>query len=312
MPELPDLTIYLESLTPRIKGQPILNVRVANPFILRTVDPPISALIGNTVRDLGRIGKRIVFALDQDLFVVVHLMIAGRFHWKPSGSKLPGRSGHAAFDLPTGTLLLTEASTKKRASIHVVKGRSSLAQFDRGGLELLGSNLTQFRSALLRENRTLKRALTDPRLFSGIGNAYSDEILHHARLSPLALTQRLTSEEVQRLHGATLRVMEEWIERLRLETGDGFPERVTAFRSEMGVHGKFGERCSACGTKVQRIVYAENECNYCPRCQTGGKLLSDRSLARLLKEDWPRTIDEFEANDAGGVGQTGNLSKTGS
>jgi len=304
MPELPDLTIYVESLRPRTVGQPITNIRFGNPFILRTVDPPLSALVGHNVLAVSRLGKRILLEVEGDMFVVVHLMIAGRFHWKTRGIKLSGKTAHAAFDFPTGTLLLTEASTKKRASIHFVSGRTSLAQFDRGGLEILGSTFKQFHAALMRENRTLKRALTDPRLFSGIGNAYSDEVFHRAHLSPLALTQRLLGAEVQRLHAATLQVMQEWIERLRAEAGNGFPEKVTAFRREMAVHGKFGEPCPVCGTLVQRIVYAENECNYCPRCQTGGKLLSDRSLARLLRDDWPTTIDELEAGGLGTSGQS--------
>lgn len=294
MPELPDLTIYIESLEQRLLNQRLERLRIGNPFILRTFDPPLNAASDKTVLRVSRIGKRIVFELEGDLFVVVHLMIAGRFHWKKRGAKLPGRVGHAAFDFPDGTLLLTEASTKKRASIHLVKGRPGLTAFDRGGLEILDSSLSSFSAALLRENRTLKRALTDPRLFSGIGNAYSDEILHRAQLSPLRLTQKLTEAEIKQLHTASLRTMREWIDRLRTEAAGDFPERVTAFREEMAVHGKFGKPCPVCGTKVQRIVYAENESNYCPRCQTGGKLLSDRSLARLLKDDWPETIEELE------------------
>lgn len=297
MPELPDVTVYVESLETRIKGQHLEKIRLGNPFILRTFDPPLSAAFGKTVQQVERIGKRIVLTLEDDLFVVIHLMIAGRLHWKKPKTKLPGRVGHAAFDFPDGTLLLTEASTKKRASIHLVNGRSALAAFDRGGLELLDSRLKSFHVTLTRENRTLKRALTDPRLFSGIGNAYSDEILHRARLSPLTLAQKLSDEEVARLHTATIGTLKEWIERLRDEAGGEFPEKVTAFRKEMAVHGKFGKPCPDCGTKVQRIVYAENESNYCPRCQTGGKMLSDRSLARLLKDDWPKTIDELEQGE---------------
>jgi formamidopyrimidine-DNA glycosylase len=249
------------------------------------------------VKRVWRIGKRIVFELEDELYVIVHLMIAGRFHWKKPKTKIGGKVCHAGFDFATGTLLLTEASTKKRASIHLVRGRSDLAQFDRGGLEVLDSSLPSFRETLVRENRTLKRALTDPRLFSAIGNAYSDEILHRAKLSPLKLTRQLTAEEISNLHHSTLSTLNEWTERLRQKTGAGFPEKVTAFHSEMAVHGRYGEPCPVCGSKVQRIVYAENECNYCPRCQTGGKMLSDRSLARLLKDDWPKTIDELESGE---------------
>jgi formamidopyrimidine-DNA glycosylase len=299
MPELPDITVYVENLESRIRGTRLQKIRLGNPFILRTFDPPLSAASGKRVESVERIGKRIVLALEDDLFVVIHLMIAGRFHWKKPNSKIPGRVGHAAFDFPDGTLLLTEASTKKRASIHLVCGRPSLASFDRGGLEVLNSSGKSFQAALVRENRTLKRALTDPRLFSGIGNAYSDEILHRAGLSPLTLTQKLTDADIKRLHAATIATMNEWIERLRFESAGTFPEKVTAFREEMAVHGKFGKPCPVCGTKVQRIVYAENESNYCPRCQTSGKILSDRSLARLLKGDWPRTIDELEQSELG-------------
>ncbi len=297
MPELPDLAIYIESLQTRVAGKSIENIRLGNPFILRTFDPPISAAIGKGVKTVTRIGKRIVFELQDDLFIVIHLMIAGRFHWKKPKAKVGGKMVHAGFDFSAGTLLLTEASTKKRASMHLVKGRDQLAQFDRGGLEIMGSTLASFKDTLLRENRTLKRALTDPRLFSAIGNAYSDEILHRARLSPLKLTRQLADEEISGLHRSTIEVMTEWTERLRQETGSGFPEKVTAFHDAMAVHGKFGHPCPDCGTKIQRIVYAENECNYCPRCQTGGKMLSDRSLARLLKGDWPKTIDELEDLD---------------
>jgi len=295
MPELPDLTIYIESLQPRVVGRTLEHARIASPFILRTVEPNIRESEGKKVMGLHRIGKRIVFELENDLFLVIHLMIAGRFHWKKPKASVPKKVGHAAFDFPTGTLLLTEASTKKRASLHLVRGRSSLAQFDRGGLEVLDSSLEEFAGALAKENHTVKRALTDPRLFSAIGNAYSDEILHRARLSPLKLTRQLTEEEIGRLHAATTSTLREWIERLRAETGRDFPEKVTAFRKEMAVHGRYGKPCPVCGAKVQRIVYAENECNYCPRCQTEGKLLSDRSLARLLKEDWPKTVDELES-----------------
>ena len=299
MPEFPDLTVYIESLRSRIEGHRIENIRLSNPFILRTFDPPINRAVGKTVNRVWRIGKRIVFELDENLHIVFHLMIAGRFHWKKAGAKIGGKVAHAAFDFDTGTLLLTEASTRKRASIHVVVGKASLTQFERGGLEVVGSSLDSFREALLRENRTLKRALTDPRLFSAIGNAYSDEILHRAKLSPLKLSRQLTDDEIQRLHRGVTAVLIEWTERLRKEVGAGFPEKVTAFHSEMAVHGRFGLPCPVCDSKVQRIIYAENECNYCARCQTGGKMLSDRSLARLLKADWPKTIDELELAETG-------------
>jgi formamidopyrimidine-DNA glycosylase len=297
MPELPDITLYVESLQQRIVGQQLQRIRLGNPFILRSVDPPVSDVSGKGVVGLRRIGKRIIFELEGGLFIVIHLMIAGRFHWKKPKAKVGGRIVHAGFDFPAGTLLLTEASTKKRASMYIVQGSGALAQFDRGGLEVMESSLDAFRGALVRENRTLKRALTDPRLFSAIGNAYSDEILHRARLSPLKLTRQLTQEEIAGLHRSTTTVLTEWIERLRKENGAEFPEKVTAFHAEMAVHGRFGLPCPVCGSKVQRIVYAENECNYCARCQTGGKLLSDRSLARLLKDDWPKTIDELEREE---------------
>jgi formamidopyrimidine-DNA glycosylase len=301
MPELPDLTIYIESLEARIVGKRLENIRLASPFILRTVEPRVDKVRGKTILGLQRIGKRIVFELEDELYLVIHLMIAGRFHWKKPKTRIPGKVGHAAFDFSTGTLLLTEASTKKRASMHIVRGRSALAEFDRGGIEVLESSLEAFRSALLRENHTVKRSLTDPRLFSAIGNAYSDEILHRSRLSPLKLTRQLTEDEIVRLHRATISTLQEWIERLRSETGSEFPEKVTAFREEMAAHGRFGKPCPVCGSRIQRIVYAENECNYCPRCQTGGRLLSDRSLARLLKDDWPKTIDEVEAGGLGNI-----------
>jgi formamidopyrimidine-DNA glycosylase len=297
MPELPDLTVYIEKLQERLAGQSIANIRLGNPFIVRTFDPPISDAVGKTVNKVWRIGKRIIFELEGGLCIVIHLMIAGRFHWKKAGARVGGKTAHAAFDFGKGTLLLTEASTMKRASIHVVAGKANLAQFERGGLEVLDSSLTSFREALVRENRTLKRALTDPRLFSAIGNAYSDEILHRARLSPLKLSRQLAEDEIDRLHQAVTQVLVEWTERLRKEVGAAFPEKVTAFHTEMAVHGRFGLPCPLCGSKVQRIVYAANECNYCARCQTGGKLLSDRSLARLLKDDWPKTIDELELTE---------------
>lgn len=294
MPELPDIVTYLRALAPCVVGQPLEQIRLASPFLLRSVDPPVAAVKGKRVVGLERLGKRIVLALEDGLFVVVHLMVAGRFQWKERGAKVPGKVGLGAFDFPTGTLLLTEASTKKRASLHLVRGRDGLAPFVRGGVEPLEVDLASFREALLRERHTLKRALTDPRLFSGIGNAYSDEILHAARLSPVTRTDRLDDEEIARLFETTRRVLTEWTDRLSAEAEKAFPAKVTAFRPEMAVHGKYDQPCPVCGTKVQRIVYAENESNYCPRCQTGGKLLADRSLSRLLKDNWPRTIEELE------------------
>jgi formamidopyrimidine-DNA glycosylase len=294
MPELPDVVVYLEALERRIVGQPLERVRIVSPFVLRSVDPPVAEAEGRRVVGLRRMGKRIVWALEGGLFLVIHLMIAGRLRWRPSGAKPPGRIGLAAFDFPGGTLLLTEAGSKRRASIHLVRGEEMLAGFDRGGLEPLEIGLDAFRARLVSESHTLKRALTDPRLFSGIGNAYSDEILHRARLSPLALTRRLDDEAVARLHAATQAVLVEWTVRLRGEAGDGFPEDVTAFREGMAVHGRFRKPCPVCATPVQRIRYADNETNYCPTCQTGGRLLADRGLSRLLKEDWPRSLDEME------------------
>ncbi len=295
MPELPDVTIYLECLAPRVLGQTLARVRLSSPFVLRSVDPPISAAAGKTVRELRRLGKRIVFGLDDDLFLVVHLMIAGRFRWRERGAKVPGKLGLAAFDFAGGTLLLTEASSKKRAAIYLVRGEEALRLHDPGGIEVLDASLEEFRGALLRENHTLKRALTDPRLLSGIGNAYSDEILHRARLSPVKLTRSLGDHELARLHEATRATLLDWTERLRRETGEGFPEKVTAFREGMAVHGRYRKPCPDCGSPVQRISYAENETNYCARCQTGGRLLADRSLSRLMKDDWPRTLEELEA-----------------
>jgi formamidopyrimidine-DNA glycosylase len=295
MPELPDIEVYLLCLQPRVVGQALQKVRLVRPFLLRSVEPPLAEAEGKTVRSLRRLGKRIVFALDGDLFLVLHLMIAGRLHWKPAGAKPPGRIGLAAFDFPTGTLMLTEAGTKRRASLHLVQGEARLAEHQPGGLEVQGADLAGFAAALRRENHTLKRALTDPRLFSGIGNAYSDEILHRAHLSPLTWTSRLTEAEVARLFEATQATLRAWLERLRAEVGDGFPEKVTAFRPDMAVHGRFGLPCPVCGTAVRRICYAENETNYCPRCQTNGKVLADRSLSRLLKDDWPRSVEEWEA-----------------
>jgi len=296
MPELPDVLLYIEALKTRILDQPLEHVRLASPFVVRSVAPPISAIHGRRVRGLRRLGKQIVFELEGGLFLIVHLMIAGRFQWKERGAKIPGKLGLAAFDFPSGTLLLTEAGSKKRASLNVVAGERELAAFDRGALEVLGLTLDSFREALTRENHTLKRSLTDPRLFSGIGNAYSDEILHRARLSPMKLTQKLSDEEIARLHSAVQTTLTEWIERLKLETGTEFPSKVTAFRPEMAVHGRYGKPCPVCGSPVQRIVYAENECNYCATCQTEGRLLADRALSRLLKEDWPRSLDEWDAH----------------
>ena len=295
MPELPDVAIYLEALECRILGARLERVRLLTPFLLRSVDPPLSAVAGTTVTGLRRLGKRLVIALDPDLFLVIHLMIAGRLHWKPAGAKPPGRIGLAAFDFSTGTLVMTEAGTKKRASLDVVRGEATLGAHDPGGIVVLDADLAAFRAALTAENHTLKRVLTDPRVFSGIGNAYSDEILHRARLSPVKLSQALDDAEVQRLHEATRAVLIEWIDRLRREAGDDFPEGVTAFRPDMAVHGRYGQPCPDCGAPVQRIVYAENETNYCARCQTGGRMLADRSLSRLLHDDWPRTLDEWEA-----------------
>ncbi len=294
MPELPDITVYIEALQPRVAGRPLEKIRLANPFLLRTVSPAVQDVEGRRVDALRRIGKRIVFALEGDLFAVIHLMIAGRLHWKERGTKIPGKVGLAAFDFPAGTLVLTEAGTKRRASLHLLKGEAALKEQDPGGLEVMDAAPGAFRDALLRENRTLKRALTDPRLFSGVGNAYSDEILHRAKLSPLRRTHDLDAAEASRLKSATQAVLREWTERLRKECVDGWPEKVTAFRDGMAVHGRYRRPCPVCGSPVQRIVYAENECNYCATCQTGGKLLADRSLSRLLKDDWPRTIEELE------------------
>jgi formamidopyrimidine-DNA glycosylase len=294
VPELPDITLYLSQLSPRILGQPLNRIVIRSPFVLRSVQPPLSAVEGKHVRDLRRLGKRIVFALEDDLFVVIHLMIAGRFRWKPPGAKLGGKLTLASFEFPGGSLHLTEAGTKRRASIHLVAGSEGLREFERGGLEVLEADLASFSERLRSGNHTLKRALTDPRLFSGIGNAYSDEILHRARLSPLQLTSRLSPEEIDKLYRATQETLQEWIDRLQRETQDAFPEKVTAFREGMAVHGRYGKPCPICGAPVQRIRYADNETNYCARCQTGGRLLADRALSRLLKQDWPRSIDEVD------------------
>ena len=292
MPELPDVTLYVEALTARVVGHPMTAVSLKSPFVLRSVTPPIDALSGKTVRDVRRIGKRIALGFDGDLFLVIHLMIAGRLRWREPGQKLGfgGKMLLASFAFPNGTLFFTEASSKKRASLEVVEGGGGLDRLNPGGVEPLASTLEQFAAALTRENHTLKRALTDPHLFSGIGNAYSDEILHAAKLSPLKLTRSMTDEETARLYDATRATLLVWIDQLRHELHGGFPEKVTAFRAAMAVHGRFKQPCPVCGTPVQRIVYAENECNYCARCQTGGRVLADRSLSRLLKEDWPREI----------------------
>jgi formamidopyrimidine-DNA glycosylase len=294
MPELPDVVVYVECLERRVVGETLERVRLSSPFTLRSVDPPLGEVEGRRVSGVSRLGKRIVLALTEELSVVIHLMVAGRLRWRRRGARPPARSGLAAFDFLGGTLLLSEASKKRRASIHVVRGADALAEHDPGGLEVFEIGPARFREALTRENHTLKRALTDPRLFSGIGNAYSDEILHAARLSPLALTQSLSDAEVSRLYEATRSTLRDWTVRLRAEVGDGFPERVTAFREGMAVHGRFRKPCPACGSPVQRIAYAENEVNYCARCQNEGRLLADRALSRLLKQDWPRTLDELE------------------
>jgi len=295
MPELPDITAYLVALEPRILGKTLERVRIASPFLLRTADPPISSVEGRTIRELRRIGKRIAIGLEGDLWLVLHLMIAGRLHWRSPQAKLAGRQGLLALDFSDGTLLLTEAGSKHRASLHLLRGEQALLEIDPGGIEVLSSNLDQFRAALTQENRTLKRALTDPRLVSGIGNAYSDEILHAARLSPIALTHKLKTEEWERLFAAAHSTMEIWTARLSSEAGKRFPEGVTAFRPEMAAHGRFGLPCPRCEAPIQRIRYADNETNYCATCQTGGKLLADRSLSRLLGSDWPRSLEELES-----------------
>jgi formamidopyrimidine-DNA glycosylase len=295
MPELPDISTYISALEPRIVGQRIVRVRLASVFLLRTVEPPIAGVEGRAVRELRRIGKRVAIGVEGELWLVLHLMIAGRLHWRPPGAKLSGRQNLAAFDFPKGSLVLTEAGTKRRAALHVVMGEEGLASIDPGGLDIFTSDLAEFRATLTAENRTLKRALTDPRLLSGIGNAYSDEILHAAQMSPVTLTHKLKDDEWGRLFTAARETLALWIERLRAETGDGFPEKVTAFREDMAVHGRYGQPCPRCGEKIQRIRYADNETNYCARCQTGGKVLADRSLSRLLRADWPRTLEELEA-----------------
>src|SRR6266852_289301 len=294
MPELPDIAAYITALEPRIVGEPIEHVRLASPFLLRTVEPPLASTEGRKVRELRRIGKRIAIGVEDDLWLVLHLMIAGRLHWRGAGTKLAGRNQLAAFDFPNGSLVLTEAGAKRRASLHVVQGEESLRAIDPGGIEVFNSDLASFQSALAAENRTLKRALTDPRIVSGIGNAYSDEILHAAQLSPVTLTHKLQPQEWERLFAATRNTLKLWMDWLRAEAETGFPEKVTAFRKDMAVHGRYGEPCPRCGEKIQRIRYADNETNYCARCQTGGKVLADRSLSRLLGSDWPRTLEELE------------------
>jgi formamidopyrimidine-DNA glycosylase len=295
VPELPDIAAYIGAIKPRIVGQDLARVRLANPFLLRTIEPPLSAVEGRTVQELRRVGKRVAIGVEGDLWLVLHLMIAGRLHWKAPDLKLAGRQNLAAFYFPNGTLTLTEAGTKRRASLHVVRGEEGLRSMDPGGIDVMAVDLAAFRTALTTENHTLKRALTDPRLLSGIGNAYSDEILHAARLSPILQTQKMKDEEWARLYNATQSTLKLWIDRLRSKAGTGFPEKVTAFRQDMAVHGKYGERCPRCGEKVLRIRYADNETNYCARCQTGGKVLADRGLSRLLGSDWPRTLEELEA-----------------
>jgi formamidopyrimidine-DNA glycosylase len=299
MPELPDITTYLEALEPRIVGQPLERVRITSPSLLRTVDPPLSAAEGRRVVALRRIGKRIVWEMEGGLFLVFHLMIAGRFKWRPEHAQAPAKVGLAAFDFPTGTLLLTEASPKHRASLHVVEGEAALAKHDPGGLDVLAADLAAFRTRLHAESHTLKRALTDPRLFDGIGNWLSDEILHAAKLSPFLLTGKLSDEEIARLREAMQTTVRSWIEKIRADTGSKFPEKVSAFKDGMAVHGRYKQPCPVCGSPIQRIRYADNEANYCATCQTGGRVLADRSLSRLLKSDWPRSLEEWEAKIGG-------------
>ncbi len=299
VPELPDIEVYVDHLRRRVVGQPLEGARVASAFLVRTFDPPLKAALGKRITGVHRMGKRLVFDLEDDLHLVLHLMIAGRLRWRERGAKVPGKLGLAAFDFPGGTLLLTEASPKKRASLYVVRGQAAVAALDPGGLEPLGSTLEDFTAALLRESHTVKRSLTDPHLFSGIGNAYSDEILWRAKLSPLKLTGKLSPAEIARLHAAVQSTLTEWTARLAKETGDAFPEKVTAFREEMAVHGKYRKPCPECGAPVQRIAYADNEANYCAKCQMGGRLLADRSLSRLMHDDWPKTLEELEARRKG-------------
>jgi formamidopyrimidine-DNA glycosylase len=294
LPEYPDIMIYIERLSELVSGKVLRDIRLASPFVLRSVVPPLETIKGKTITGFERIGKRIVFLFEKDIFLVIHLMISGRLHWRAPGCGIPGKRGLAALDFDNGTLLFTEAASKKRASMHIVRGEIRLADFDPGGIDVFGVTAEEFCRRLTCENHTLKRALTDPRLFSGIGNSYSDEILHRARLSPVLLTSRMTDEQMRRLYRATREVLEEWTDRLRKETGDGFPEKVTAFHDDMAVHGRYGKSCPVCGSTVQRIRYASNETNYCPQCQTGDRLLADRGLSRLLRSDWPRTSEELE------------------
>lgn len=294
MPELPDIELYLHALRPRIQGHTLERIRIASPFLVRSFDPPIDQANGRKVLALRRLGKRLVWQLDADLFLIIHLMIAGRFKWAARGAKVPGKVGLAAFDFDSGTLLLTEAGSQRRASLYLVRGESDVATHDPGGLEVLTSSVEEFGTALTRENHTLKRALTDPHLLSGIGNAYSDEILHAAKMSPMLLTSKLTPEQIELLHAHAIRVLTKWRDQLIAETGEKFPEKVTAFREGMAAHGRYGRPCPVCGTPIQRIQYATNEANYCPTCQTGGKLLADRGLSRLLKDDWPKSLDELD------------------
>jgi len=303
VPELPDVTVYVERLRALAVGQPIEAIRIASPFVVRTVTPAPNELVGARVETVERLGKRIVIGVDHERYIVIHLMIAGRLRWKPRGERLPAKVGLAAFDFPTGTLVFTEASPRKRASIHLVAGRTGLAEFDRGGLDVLAATAAAFGARLRSERHTVKRALTDPTLFDGIGNAYSDEILHAARLSPFRMTSSISDDEIAALHRACTATLTRWTQVLRDEVGDGFPDKVTAFRPEMAVHGKYGEPCPVCGTKVQRIIYADNEANYCPTCQTEGRLLADRGLSRLLKEDWPRSLEELDERKAQRVTQ---------
>ena len=302
MPELPDVTVYVERLRTVTVGQPLEGIRLASPFVLRTVSPAPKELIGATVETVERLGKRIAIGVSGGRFIVIHLMIAGRLRWKPPRAKLPGKLALAGFDFPHGTLVFTEASGKKRASLHLVAGRAGLAAFDRGGLDVFTATEAEFAARLRSERHTLKRSLTDPTLFDGIGNAYSDEILHAAKVSPFRMTTSITDEEIAILHRACTDQLARWTARLRADVGDGFPDKVTAFRPEMAVHGKFGQPCPVCGTKIQRIVYADNEANYCPTCQTEGRLLADRSLSRLLKQDWPKTLEELEERRRGNSG----------
>jgi formamidopyrimidine-DNA glycosylase len=307
MPELPDIVVYIQQLESRILGSRVDRIRLASPFLLRSVTPPLPEAEGKRVLEIRRLGKRIVIGLEDNLFLVFHLMISGRLHWRERGVKAPARRGLATFDFTSGTLSLTEAGSKKRASLHVVKGEQALKEHDPGGIEVLETVIDTFRSILMKENHTLKRVLTDPRLFSGIGNAYSDEILFRARLSPAKLTRKLVDEEVRRLHDASQKVLREWTMKLKLEAGNGFPEKVTAFRAGMAVHGRYRQPCPECGSPIQRIVYAESEANYCAHCQTAGKLLVDRALSKLLHDDWPRTIEALEARKASTLSPTRSL-----